>query len=303
MRRISALFLAVVCTCGLLAAQDNAQTGADAGKTAKHAKYAYWEEVKVNNGKWTVFSKNAAEFRDAANSSSSGAYWIAGNPITGDDGRVTYVTFQDSMAGVEKFIGDINKVFEAAAAKNPNMEAESGESEGPARTGLARYRDDLSYRPDMVSPGDMRWWNSEVIGLHAGCEKEFEDAVKQIIDLHKKVQDNDHWSAYEMVAGEQLPAMLFVTSMKSLADDDVEPPAAAKELFDSPLVRRLFENVGKNCITGVWAQYSQVQPGLSRPWPNLAASNPDFWNAKPPSMSNTPAKKGKKTGKKTTTQP
>jgi len=302
MRKISALLLAVVCTCGVLAAQDN--DSKDAGKPAgKHAKYAYWEDVKVNNGKGAVFGKMAAQFRDAANSSSSDAYWIAGTPITGEDGIVTYVTFQDSMAGVEKFVGDLDKIYTAAAAKNASLDTEAAEAEGPSHTGLGRYRDDLSYNADMVSPGDTRWWNAEVVSLRPGCQKEFEDAVKQVMDLHKKVQDHDHWIAYQIVSGEQLPAMLFVTPMKSLAEEDEEPPAAAKELFDSPLVQRLFQSISKECITGVRSHYTQVQPSFSRPSPNVVAAAPDFWNPKQESASNMPAKKGKKSSKKSSMQP
>lgn len=286
MAKLIAIVLAVACLCAMpLFAQD--QMAAD-----QPSKYVWYEIAKVNSGKFQTYSKLVAEFRDAAATAAPDITWIAGTPITGDAGHVTFVTFHDNMASLEKMMVGFEKVEQTAMTRNANLSTLAAESEGGARSVLAQYKRELSYRPEMVPLANTMWWASTVVNLKPGCEYEFNDAVKQVIDLHKKVNDTDHWTAYEVRAGYPQPSILFVTRMQSLAEEDVEPPAAAKELFDSPLVRQLFTRVGKECIRHIESTYARVQPSLSRPPQALVAANPDFWTIKPeiPTTATKPAK-------------
>jgi hypothetical protein len=118
------------------------------------------------------------------------------------------------------------------------------------------------------------------MNLKPGCEYEFEDVVKQVTDLHKKAGDNEHWTAYNIRAGYPEPSVLFVTLVRSLADMDQEPPAAAKELFESAPMRQMFQKIGKECIAHIESTYSRVAPQLSRAPQSMMAANPDFWTIK-----------------------
>jgi hypothetical protein len=287
MTRLTAIVLVVFCLLGALAAQENQSSG-------KTAKYVYYQDAKVNSGKYRVFAKTVGEFRDAAATAAPDSYWIVGSPITGDTSTFVFVTFQDSMAGVEKFASSLDKAGQAVMAKDANYEQESAESDGGSQLGLARYNEEISYRPDMVPLADTAYWSSETIGLRPGCGHEFDEAAKQVIELHKKAGDNDHWIAYDIVTGPSLPAVLFVQPMKSLADEDQEPPAAAKEIFQSPMVRNMLSHISKECITHISSAYFKVEPSLSRPMPALVTANPGFWTVKEETASAAPVRKGKK---------
>ena len=288
MTRLTAIVLVVFCLLGALAAQENQSS-------SKIAKYVYYEDAKVNSGKYRVFAKTVGEFRDAAATAAPDSYWIVGSPMTGDTSTFVFVTFQDSMAGVEKFSSSIGKAGEAVMAKDASYEQESAESDGGSQLGLARYNEEISYRPDMVPLADTAYWSSETISLRPGCGHEFDEAAKQVIELHKKAGDNDHWIAYDVMTGPSLPAVLFVQPLKSLADEDQEQPAAAKEIFQSPMVRNMLSHISKECITHISSAYFKVEPSLSRPMPALVTANPSFWTVKEETASAAaPMKKGKK---------
>jgi hypothetical protein len=282
MAKSLAIAIAVACFCGTLAfPQENAD---------KPSKYVWYQNAKINSGKAQVYSKLVSQFREATNASAPDMYWIAATPITGDSGRVTFVTFHDNMASIEKMLNAFDKVEHSTMAKNVNLASESAEAEGGAYWVLAQYREDLSNRASMVTGGQAAWWGSTLINLRPGCEYEFDDAVKQVISLHQKTKDNAHWLAYDIRAGAPEPSILFVSLMRSLAEEDQEPPAAAKELFESPLVRQMFARIGKDCIQHIETTYSRAEPKLSRPAPSMVAANPDFWTVKEETIAAAPPK-------------
>lgn len=289
MTRLTCLALVVFCFAGALAAQES-------NSGSKIAKYVYYQDAKVNSGKYRIFAKQVAEFREGATASAPDAYWIVASPVTGDGSTFTFVTFQDSMAGVEKFMGAIGKAGDAAMAKDASWEQEDTEASGGSVSGLAKYNEELSLRPDAVSLADTAFWSTELFQLRPGCGHQFDEAVKTVMDLHKKVGDNAHWIAYDLMSGPSLPAVMFVRPMKSLAEEDEEPPAAAKELFQSAMVRQMLSSTGRECIAHISEAFHKVEPSLSRPMPALVSANPGFWTVKEQAVSNAPMKmkRGKK---------
>jgi hypothetical protein len=272
MARFFAMAVAVACLCSLFAF---GQT-----QTTAPSRYVWWETATIGPGKYELFSKINAQYRDATTATAPEQYWITGAPITGDSGRVTFVTFHDNMASVEKMMNAFDKVDEALALKNANFATQAAEAEPSAHWGLAEYSKELSYRPDMVPMANTTWWASSLFNLKPGCEYEFGDVVKQVADLHKKAGDNEHWTAYEIRAGYPEPSVLFVTTLRSLADLDQEPTAASKELFESAPIKQMFQKIGKECIAHIESSYSRVDPKLSRVPQSVIAANPDFWTIK-----------------------
>jgi hypothetical protein len=270
MAKLLAIGLAVACVCSTLAsAQDKS--------TDQPAKYVWYTVEKVNSGKFPVYMKVVSQFRDAANTAAPDFNWIAGTPITGESDRITYVTFHDNLASIEKMMKSLDKVGEVLM-KNAALSSQQAESSAGANAVLAEYNKELSYRPDMVPISHTTWWSATLLGLRPGCDDDLKDLAKQVIDMHKKAGDNDHWMTYEIRGGVPQPAVLFVTTMKSLADDDQEPSAASKEIFGNPLAKQAFRKFDHECVTSVESTYSRVEPSLSRPPQSLVAANPDFWN-------------------------
>lgn len=286
MARLFAMAVALVCLCSLFAFGQG-QTTAN-----QPSKYVWWQTEQVANGKYELYNKVLAQYREATTATAPDMYWIAAMPITGDSGRVTYVTFHDNMASVEKMIVAFEKVDQAIAAKNAGFTAQAGEASAGSHWALAEYSKELSYRADMVPMANTTWWATSVFNLKPGCEYEFGDVVKQVADLHKKAGDNEHWTAYNIRAGYPEPSVLFVTTLRFLADLDEEPTAAAKELFESAPMRQMFQRIGKECIAHIESNYSRVDPKLSRVSEKLVAANPDFWTIKEEAPA-VAAKKGK----------
>ena len=274
MAKLLAIAAAAVCVCSPLALGQMQKT-AD-----QPSKYVWYETAQINGGKYELFNKLVAQYRDAAATTAPDVYWIAGAPITGDSDRVTVVTFHDSMASIEKTIAAFDKVEQALVVKNASFIAQAAEAEAGSHWTLAEYSKELSYRPGMVPLANTTWWSASLFNLKPGCEYEFSDVVKQVADVHKKAGDNEHWTAYEIRAGYPEPSVLFVTTMRSLADMDEEPTAAAKELFESAPMRQMFQKIGKECIAHIESTYSRVDPKLSRVPQAVIAANPDFWTIK-----------------------
>jgi hypothetical protein len=291
MIKLTAVALLLFCVAGTVAAQQ-------AASGDKIAKYVYWQDAKVNSGKYSVFAKQVAEFRDAAASAAPDSYWIVGSPVTGDNSTLSFITFQDSMAGVESFMNAMDKAGQAVMAKDASWEQEDAEASSGSYSALAKYNAELSLRPETVSLADTAYWASEVFELRPGCGHQFNEAVKTVMELHKKAGDHAHWMLYDLMSGPSLPAALFVVPMKSLAEEDEEPPAAAKELFQSPPVQAMLSSVSKECIAHISSSYHKVQPGLSRPMPALVSANPSFWTVKEETVSTVPMKMKKSKKKK-----
>jgi len=269
-----AIAVAVVCLCSPFAFSQAQKT------TDQPSKYIWYESAKINSGKSELFNKLIAQYRDATTTTAPEVYWIAGTPITGDSDRVTFVTFHDNMASIEKTMTAFEKIEQAITLKNAGFTAQAAEAEAGSHWVLAEYSKDLSNRGDMVPMANTTWWASSLFNLKPGCRYEFADVVKQVADLHKKAGDNEHWIAYEIRAGYPEPSVLFVTPVRSLADMDQEPPAATKELFESAPMRQMIQRIGKECISHIEHTYSRVEPKLSRVSQSLIAANPDFWTIK-----------------------
>jgi hypothetical protein len=244
------------------------------------SKYIWYEVVRINNGKDQAFAKMVSDIHATVDAVAPELYWITASPVTGESNRMMIVTFHNSMASIENMETDFAKVEKAVSLENPNLAAQVSEVEAGSRWVLAQYTKDLSYHPDAVPMSETTWWRTELLSLKPGCEYEFDESVKQAAELHKKADDGEHWMTYEIRAGYKQPSMLFVKSLRSLGDEDKERPAAAAEVFENPLVRQMFEKVGKECIEDIEATYFRVVPSLSRPPQALAAANPAFWSVR-----------------------
>jgi hypothetical protein len=130
MAKLLAIGLAVACACSALASAQETKS------SDQPAKYVWCSVEKVNSGKFSVYMKVASQFREAVNSAAPDVYWIAGSPITGDSDRITYVTFHDNLASIEKMMKDMDKVGDALM-KNASLSDQQAESAGGSQMVLA----------------------------------------------------------------------------------------------------------------------------------------------------------------------
>ncbi len=246
------------------------------------ARYVMTEDAQIAVGKGAGNANLSAQFRDTANSTAPDLYWIAGEPITGDSDHVTYVFGYDSMASVQKGGDAVLKVLQVVAAKNPSLISQVGDVSKGSHFTLAEYNKELSYRPDAVPLAETRWWYTSVYELKPGCEDGWAELVKLYSEMAKRTNWDLHWIAYDVRAGAPDPTALSVSPLRSLAEQDQEPPPAAREAMASAPMRQMFQQFAdKGCIRHIEHYYTRVDPGLSRPPQSLVTANPDFWTPKP----------------------
>jgi hypothetical protein len=244
------------------------------------SKYIWVSIGTTNPGKGKIFTNLVRQIRDTANSENANFFWLAGYSLTGDDRQVTFVSFHNDLASVDREVETSEKVMRAAAMKNAGLATESAESEGPSRSVLAKYREDLSYRPDLVDAAHATRWSVTTFQLKPGTSTDFADLAKQYADLVKQTNDpSEHWIAYQVLAGLPGPAFMIVTPMKSLADMDLENEAAMKAVF-TKAVRQELDATEQKIVDHVETQFIAVAPELSRPPQTMIAANPTFWTVK-----------------------
>ncbi len=66
----------------------------------------------------------------------------------------------------------------------------------------------------------MRYFEIEVFVVRPGHEKDWDDAVKLVMDAYKKSMPDAHWAIYQEVFGTQAGEYLVITPMKSASEID-----------------------------------------------------------------------------------
>lgn len=289
MKRIIIALVVFVFFAGLIAyAGDNPQTN------IKIAKYIIVQHVIVAEGKAPAYPGLLAQFRHAADAVKAETYWLGASYMTGDLRQATFVIPYPSFEMLEKSMTGMEKIYIEASRTNPNFATEVSLSELSPRGTMAKYREDLSYRPLAVPLADAKYWKITSIHIAPGYRTQFADLVKEEIAMLEKAKMEEHFVAYEVMAG--LPttgsSYFFVTNLKSLADLDVDRSEQANAIF-TPLVRAHFDSAVQKMVVGIEENILQVRPEFSRPPEALLAANPDFWTVKepPPVVAKTKGKK------------
>lgn len=192
-----------------------------------------------------------------------------------------YVAGYESFAALETDQQNI--------AKNPTLSRElerlataDGDMLSGTRGIYARYRPELSYRPD-VDVGRMRYVSFTTITLKPGYDSAFVDTRKLVLDAHVKANLDEHYAVYEVGTGIPGPAYLLVFPMRSLQEVD-----AFQENHDGKAYRdamgeagrqqmREFARVG---VASVENRLFAFSPKMSYPSEEWVASDPEFWKPK-----------------------
>ncbi len=289
MKRVITALVVLVFFAGLFAyAGDNPQAN------VKIAKYIIVQHVVIAEGKAPAYPGLLAQYRHAADAIKSESYWLGASYMTGDLRQATFVIPYPSFEMLEKSMKGMEKIYAEASRTNPNFAMETSLSELSPRGTIAKYREDLSYRPLAVPLPDAKYWMITSIHIAPGYRTQFADLVKEEIALLEKAKIEEHFVAYEVMAG--LPttgsSYFFVTNLKSLADLDIDRSEQANAIF-TPLVRAHFDSAVQKMVVGIEDNILQVRPEFSRPPATFLAANPDFWTVKepPPVVAKTKGKK------------
>lgn len=279
--------LVVVCLVLSVVAGEKPDTG-------KVEPYLLVQQATLNSGKGELYMSLLRQYKEAATSLNAETYWLAASGITGDSRQVAFVTPIQSFGQIEKEWQISKKIFHSVLLKNASFETQAGEAEQFTHSTLWKYSPELSYMPEKVEPEFATHWMVYTFRLKPGTISSFSELVRERTDLIKKGMIDEHWIAYQSIAGPAGPTMLFVVPLRSLADLDLEQVEAWKNVM-TPLVRSQLESTLQNTVVSMEAQLLMLKPELSRPTPRILAANPDFWTVKEPVT--TAEKKGKKAKK------
>ncbi len=284
MTRKFALVLAFALVASLCAVAGDASTA----NVPKLIRFGHYE---IKPGKSAAFDDVVRQVRQAATAGNANYNWIAARPITGNTNETVFLNFADSYAQIEQSMGSFNKAAEATF-KSAEFTRGVADSQASVNGIVASLREDLSYRPDKLDIAHARTWEVSFVRLKPGTEMDFADMEKESIELHKRNNIDEHWVAYQVQYGTQAPAFIFITSLRTLADLDVDLKEVHKTTF-TPTIRRRFAEIAKDSVIFERSTLLNVRPEISRPAESLVAANPEFWTVKE-AETTAVASKGKK---------
>ncbi len=271
MKKLLVLSLAFLLIAGLPAFAGDAA----AGGAPKILRISHYE---VKPGKMATHDALVRQVREALNTGNANYHWIAAQPMTGNSNETVFINFYDNYAEFGQRSEEIGKAAQATFQR-ADFIRDVADSQESTHGIIAKLRADLSYNPQKLDIAHARQWEVSLVRLKPGTEMEFADLEKEAIELHKRGNIDEHWVTYEVQYGTAGPAFIFIRSLKTLADLDVDLKDAHKAVFNDT-IRRRFSAVARESVTYEKSQILRVRPEISRPSETLVAANPDFWTVK-----------------------
>jgi len=230
----------------------------------------------------------------------AGAKWpthsLTTTGVTGEDRLAVYLGY-NSFADWEKDNNAIEHNAKLIAALE-RLGAEWSAAMKDSATYVLKYEPDLSYQPNVPVKG-IRYFTIEVVHVGLGKGHDFEAAVKMSIAAHAKAKINEHWAAFEVVAGAPEGTYVYFTPTASLAEwDTVEEMhgKAYREAFGGEDNWKKFIEAIHGSIKDVEMNLSAIDPLASYVPEEWVKADPEFWAPKMPAMP-APAKAAKKPAK------
>jgi hypothetical protein len=214
--------------------------------------------------------------------------------VSGDD-EDWFILGYDNFAQFEKASDSL--ASGPAAAVMASYSPKETDFVSESRTILAKYRPDLSYKPQF-KVGEYRYFNVLTVRYKLGSGPE--DVHKVVQAAREKANPDYHQAVYEVTSGMPVNTFLYFTQVKSLTAWD-EPPN--KEYGAALKEGGFMDSVGKTVQT-VDTRLFAFSPSMSHLPESVTKLNPSFWNpktemAKTSAASTKPAaKKEAKTEKK-----
>ncbi len=215
-------------------------------------------------------------------------YNLTISSVTGPD-EDWFMTGFDSYAQMEK----VHDSFEKPAMQKIMETYSPKEAEFVERSRFifAKYRPDLSYKPDFKL-GEYKYFNIITVRYKLGSNP---DEVHKIVHAaREKANVDTHQVVYEVTSGLPVNTFLYFTPLKTLASWDEPPNKAYSEAIKEG---GFFEAVGKS-VQNVEYRLFSFSPRMSHVSENVVKADPSFWKPKP-EMAKAPAGKTKAAAKET----
>ena len=248
-------------------------------------------KVKVRGDKSTEY-ENAVRKLIEINRKNKGDHWIALDMAYGDLGTLYFISWRDSMAGIEKASG----AFEAAGVKAlgqagfGKLMQDLMSTSVSAQNQIRRRRPELSSNPpaDMAAQMKMiaqsRWIRIATVDLKPGRASDFAAAWLPYRDELAKAVGSTPILVSSAVTG--TPAIYVATYFKSMADMD-PMDVATRALIQSDAYKSFTKTLGDVATNTTW-EILRIRPELSCVPDELMNLDPGFWKPKPAAAATKP---------------
>jgi len=265
------LYLAVA-VCLVLSCAGVVQAQSTSGNNPPKVIQIYREEVKP--GKGPAHAVVEAGWPAAFARANWQTHYVAMTSTSGPS-EAWFVTGYDSIGAIEKEQQSIEKTAVLNAALD-QLTAKDGELLSSARSIVAVYRPDLSYRSNSVNVAEARHVRVTTLRVRLGHGDAFIERQKNAVAAHDKANTGAHWTVYEVVAGMPAGTYLVYTSMKSLAEADVDYSKTFREaLGEENYAKRV--QFARDSLLFVESNLFAFSPKMSYVSKEWVAANPTFW--------------------------
>jgi hypothetical protein len=237
----------------------------------------YREEVKP--GKTSAHEKVEVGWPRAFAKANSPTHYLAVTSVSGPT-EAWYITGYESLAAWEKD----TKFIEgnpALSAETQRLSAQDGELLSNARSIVAIYQPDMSYRANDINLGQMRYLYVTTVRVRPGTG--YGEINKIARAAHEKASVPEHWAVFEVTYGMPSGTFIIFQPLKSLADADAFTQThgqAYRDAIGEDGAKKLRELTSAAVITSETNIFA-FAPKMSYPSAKTIAADPDFWAPKP----------------------
>jgi len=237
----------------------------------------YREEVKP--GKGAAHEKVEVGWPRAFAKANSPTHYLAMTSVSGPT-EAWFITGYPSLAAWEKDTQSIESNA-ALSAETQRLSAQDGELLSNARSIVAIYQADMSYRANDINLGQMRYFYVTTVRVRPGTG--YGEINKIARAAHDKANVPEHWAVFEVTYGMPSGTWLIFQPLKSLAEVDAFTQThgqAYRDAIGEDGAKKLRELSSAAVITSETNIFA-FAPKMSYVSEKTIAADPSFWAPKP----------------------
>jgi hypothetical protein len=286
MKKLSGVLLGLSLFLGMAVVASAQENGQQMGHKPPKVLTITREFIKPGkNG--NAHDKTESLFVGAMSAAKWPTHYLAMDSLTGRPRSLFFTGYESFEAWQNDFAAEMKNPTLSEALDRAN-EADGALLDSTENSAFV-YREDQSYNAEVDMP-HMRMFEIEVFIVRPGHEKDWDDAVKLVMDAYKKGMPEAHWAMYQEMFGTTGGEYLVITPMKSAAEID-------KAFADNPKFMAAMGMEGMTKLSELSASAIQesftnlfvFSPKKSYIDENWIKADPDFW--KPKAMKAAPMKK------------
>jgi hypothetical protein len=204
---------------------------------------------------------------------------MSGNPT-----EILFMSGYDSFASFEKDYQTFGKVTSGPMkAEYEALQKQEADLVNLARSAVARFRPELSYRAAQIMPNlpKARYTEATVVRVRPGKEASFAAGAKFYQGAFEKLNINMPWAIYEVTHGAPGGTFLLLTSYKTLKEVDdamaMEPKIMAA--MGEEALKAMSKEFG-DLFVSMESNMYMFRPDMSHVSKEFIAADPEFWTPK-----------------------